>query len=318
MSKKLLLGLLIVLILVVIGLMVRDLFFITLSQDNPYELNTESLMKYDTNLVCYKEVYQIKTEMDELNGIAIDNEDNIIAVGNIVSIYNKEYQEINSFKLGENGICNDVNSSGEIFIGVQNHIEVWNLKGEFIRRWDTNNPESILTGMAIKDSFVFVSDATERVVHQYTLNGKFIKDFGAEDSAKGIPEIIIRSGYFDVSIGRDDEIWIANPGAYLLEAFNEKGNIITTWGQYSEGMEGFCGCCNPSNFALLSDGSFVTGEKGIPRVKIYSPAGEFVCIVAGPDKFDEGTKGLDIAVDSENRIYVLDPFRKQIRVFVKK
>ena len=317
MNKKLLIGLLVVLILVVIGLMIRDMFFMTLNQENPYELNTDSLKKFDTSLICYKEVAQIKPEIEELNGISIDDKDNIVIVGSKVIVYDKEFKEIKSFKLGEVGNCVAVNSNGEIYLGVQNHIEVWDVKGNFLKRWETDNTESILSGIAVAESSVFVADATDRVVHEYDLKGKFLKDFAKEDSSKGVPGIIIRSAFFDVSIGRDNEIWIANPGAYLLEAFDKKGSLISTWGKSSEEIQGFCGCCNPTNFTLLSDGSFVTSEKAIPRVKIYSPSGEFVCIVAGPDKFDDGTKGLDLAVDSRNRVYVLDPSRKQIRVFEK-
>ena len=34
-------------------------------------------------------------------------------------------------------------------------------------------------------------------------------------------------------------------------------------------------------------------------------------------QFVEGTIGLDLAVDSENRIYVLDPVKKMVRIFEK-
>ena len=317
MNKKIIIGFLIVLILAVVVFIAKDFFFTEISQENPYELNTDSLKKYDTTLICYKEIFQIIPEIDELSGISIDDRDNIVVSGSKVTVYNKIFKEIKSFKLGEVGNCVAVTSNGEIYLGVQNHIEVWNIKGDFLKRWETGNPESILSGIAVNETSVFVADATARVVHEYDLNGKFVKDIGTKDSAKGVPGIIMRSPYFDVSIGRDDEIWIANPGMYLLEAFDKKGNLISTWGKSSEEMQGFCGCCNPTNFALLSDGSFVTSEKAIPRVKIYSPSGEFMCIVAGSDKFDDGTKGLDLAVDSKNRIFVLDPVRKQIRVFEK-
>lgn len=317
MNKKFIIGFLVVLILAVIAFMVYDFYFSEKDQENPYELNTESIKKLDASLICYKEVFQINPNMEDLSGITIDEKDRIVVTGSKVIVYNIEFKEIKSFKLGQTGNCVAVNSKGEIYIGVQNHVEVWDLNGNFLKRWETNNTESILTGIAVNESSVFVSDAADRVVHEYDYTGKFIKEIGDKDSLKGIPGIILRSEYFDVSIGRDNEIWVANPGCYLLEAFDENGGLITTWGKSSEEIDGFCGCCNPSNFVVLSDGSFVTSEKAIPRVKIYSPAGEFVCVVAGPDKFDEGTKGLDLAVDSKNRIYVLDPLRKQIRVFEK-
>ena len=100
------------------------------------------------------------------------------------------------------------------------------------------------------------------------------------------------------------------------------------WGKSSAGIEGFSGCHNPVNFAILPDGSFVTCEKGLPRVKIYSPEGVFESVVAGTELFDmteedliseEGTEqlkvGLDVAVDSQGRIFVLDPVRKTARIF---
>jgi hypothetical protein len=298
--------------------MVNDLFFSKVSQDNPYELKTDSLNKYDTNLICYKEIYQIKPDIDELNGIAIDENDNIVLAGTKLLIYDRNYKLVKSSELNEAGNCVAVNSNSDIYIGIQNHIEVWNIQGTFLGKWKPINSESVLTGIAANESSVFVADATERLVHQYDFKGRFIKNMGMEDSVKGVPSIIIRSPFFDVSIGRDNEIWIVNPGGYLLEAFDEKGNMKSSWGKSSDKIDGFSGCCNPTNIALLFDGSFVTSEKAIVRVKIYSPAGEFMCVVAGPDKFDEGTKGLDLAVDSKNRIYILDPVRKQIRIFEKK
>ena len=84
------------------------------------------------------------------------------------------------------------------------------------------------------------------------------------------------------------------------------------------GVEGFCGCCNPSNIAFMPDGAFVTSEKSIERIKIYTPQGQYKHLVATPESFDEGTRGLDLAVDSQERILVLDPVKKQVRFFVKK
>jgi hypothetical protein len=50
-------------------------------------------------------------------------------------------------------------------------------------------------------------------------------------------------------------------------------------------------------------------------VKVYNRLGELVSIVAAPDQFSEGVVGLDLAVDSLQRIYVLDPKGKAVRIF---
>jgi hypothetical protein len=53
-------------------------------------------------------------------------------------------------------------------------------------------------------------------------------------------------------------------------------------------------------------------------VKIHGPDGAFQSVVAAPDRFSEGTVNLDLAVDSKDRVLVLDPKRRKVRVFVRK
>jgi hypothetical protein len=72
----------------------------------------------------------------------------------------------------------------------------------------------------------------------------------------------------------------------------------------------------------------VTAERGVPRVKLYSPEGELLALIAGPERFaaneaasnrDDGvgchTGGLDVAVDSHDRVLVLDRVTGQVRIF---
>jgi hypothetical protein len=114
-----------------------------------------------------------------------------------------------------------------------------------------------------------------------------------------------------------------------VEAYTFDGDFEGAWGKPTAAIEGFCGCCNPIGLALLSDGRFVTCEKGLPRVKVYSAEGEFESVVAGTESFPENAKacsglndcvhgGLDAAVDSEGRIYILDFVASDIRVMRRK
>ena len=75
----------------------------------------------------------------------------------------------------------------------------------------------------------------------------------------------------------------------------------------------------------MKNGHFVTAEKGIPRVKVYDADGNFVAVVAGPDELLESpisdqdrTIAFDVAVDSRNRVLVLDRISSSIRIFTKK
>ena len=78
----------------------------------------------------------------------------------------------------------------------------------------------------------------------------------------------------------------------------------------------------------LADGRFVTCEKGLPRVKIYSASGEFESVVAGVETFAANARacgpsdctagGLDAVVDSQGRIVVLDFVTGDVRVMKAK
>jgi hypothetical protein len=69
--------------------------------------------------------------------------------------------------------------------------------------------------------------------------------------------------------------------------------------------------------ALLPDGSFVTYEKGVDKVKVFDPAGQFKSFVAGAGSFKGETdfqlgpyKNLvkDLATDKTGLVYILDAY----------
>jgi len=99
-----------------------------------------------------------------------------------------------------------------------------------------------------------------------------------------------------------------------VEGYTDKGELETTWGQGSPAVADFFGCCNPAHLAVLPDGRFATGEKGIPRVKVYSREGKFQTVVAGPRQLSDTPA--DLAADCHGRVLVLDGRAAKVRVFV--
>jgi len=299
--------------------MAFDFFSQKRSNKNLYEYEISNLKYVDSALVQYTEIQQISTGIAELKAIAIDRNDNVYATGTgKVLIYNNKGTLIKMFETGVIASCMAISPAKEIFIGLQSHIEVWDTTGVLLRTWQTLNDLVVITAVAVTDSSVFVADAGNRIVYHYNINGELQNEIGKKDTLHGVRGFVIPSPYFDLAIGSYGELWVANPGRHSLEAYTATGELISSWTRTSMSLSGFSGCCNPSHFALLSDGSFVTSEKGLVRIKIHKPAGDFLCVVATPAQFADDTKGLDIAVNSEDIIWVADPKTKLLRVYKKK
>ena len=74
----------------------------------------------------------------------------------------------------------------------------------------------------------------------------------------------------------------------------------------------------PPELPLMEDGSFVTSEKGLVRIKIYDQSGKLMSVVAPPDLFKEEGKAPDVCVDEQGVIYALDFDRDMVRIFEPK
>ena len=157
-----------------------------------------------------------------------------------------------------------------------------------------------------------------------------IAQIGRRDKERSIPGLVIPSPYFDVVMAPDGLLRAVNPGAHRIEAYTVDGHREFFWGESGLQIERFCGCCNPANFTMTADGRYVTAEKGIPRVKVYSPDGYFQCVVVGPEvlaptaaaveetRAEHKLNAVDVAADSRGRVLVLDPAAGSVRVFEPK
>ena len=223
----------------------------------------------------------------------------------------------------------------KIYVAMKDHVEIYNSQGKSLARWQSPGDNAVLTSIAVSKNNVFVADAGNRIVLRYDTTGTIINRIGEKDENRNISGFVIPSPYFDLAVGRDGLLRVVNPGVHRIEAYTFEGDLEFSWGEFSSGIKGFCGCCNPVNFAILSghdpagaDDSFVTCEKGLTRVKIYDPDGAFVGVVAGPEQLVEGGKvescetpaecqigGFDVAVDASGRVLVLDTIKNIVRIF---
>lgn len=216
--------------------------------------------------------------------------------------------------------CVAVDEDGGIFAGVGDRVIAWpppagtNAMARRPHLWEAVS-NGVFTGVAVHDSGIYIADAGNRVLWRYAPDGRRLAGFGPRRQDGSGFEFIVPSPYFDVTVAPDGSLWAVDPGRHELRNYRPDGRVAAFWGKTAMGLEGFCGCCNPSYIAVMADGSFVTSEKGIVRVKLYSPDGGFKGVIAPPAAFAEDSRGLDLAVDAQGRVLVLDPERRQVRVF---
>jgi hypothetical protein len=288
----------------------------SLSKAFTYDL--EELRKTDPALIKYEEIDNIQTGFEEVYAIAIDSSHRIYVAGDkAIKVFHSDGYAISEIGLPESPRCLTVVENGTLYVGMPDHIEVYNQSGTRVAKWESAGENALLTSVAVYGEDVWVANARERVVLRYDTSGKLIKRIGEKDMDRNIPGFIIPSPYFDLAVAPDGLLRVTNPGLQRVEAYTFDGDLEIWWGKPANSIDGFVGCCNPVNFAILPDGRFVTCEKGIPRVKVYSDRGVFESVVAGAELFETSDEAyaLDVAVDSQGRVLVLDPERKSIRIF---
>jgi hypothetical protein len=295
---------------------------------NPFAYDVERLTWTDPKLIRYEQVNRFASPHPQPRRIAIGPEDRLyIATRDGVDVLDRAGGRLERIGLTAPARCVAAAQDGTVYVGLREHIEVFDGKGERLATWESPGQKTWLTGLAVGESVLYAADSGSRVVWRYDRAGKLAGRVAEKSAERKIPGLIVPSPYLGVGLGRDGLLRVNNPGRHCVETYTAGGDLELSWGEPSGAIQGFCGCCNPVGLALLPDGRCVTCEKGLPRVKVYSATGTFECVVAGPETFPENGKagsvqalsdgtmgGLDAAVDSEGRIYVLDLVAGDVRV----
>ena len=303
---------------------------------NAFEYDLANYEKTDPALIRYTQKAEIPVGMREVRAVAIGLEDRIVVAGDkSIRTFSADGARLSDISLDDEPHCLAVGNAGHkfpgrLYVGLRDHVEVFTSDGTRESTWARPGQRAVLTSIAAADGDVFVADTGSPIVWHYDVTGKVLGQIGKRDQSRGIPQLIVPSPYFDVAIAPDGLLRVVNPGMHRIQAFTFYGHLEISWGKRGMGVEAFCGCCNPSNIAILSDGRVVTAEKGLPRVKVYGESGEFEGVVAGPEilapyhaatvetRDDYRLHPADVAVDSRGRILVLDPATRCVRVFEHK
>lgn len=298
---------------------------------NDYIYDISQYTQISPALILYRPIDKIPVRLKSARAIDVQQDiyiagDKEIVIVNTVGKLQKHIPlsaEPTSLSIHENGI---------IVVGAGNSILLLDSDGAEQSRWTVPKANALLTSIATNADMIFAADAVNGHIYEYDWQGKLLRTVGQKGSDSETQKgFFIPSPYFDVAMAPDGLLRVVDPGRHLIAAFTVYGDEEWSWGKASPAIDGFSGCCNPVNFAILPDGSFVTAEKGLVRIKLYDPEGRFIGAVAGPEQLEWTeqqqicntpeqcqSRGFDVAAGSDGRIYVLDTVKNIVRVFEKK
>jgi hypothetical protein len=294
-----------------------------------YDLDIAALAAFDPNLLLYREdVPAVATGFVRSRALVVDANGLLCVAGDkAVHVLDRAGKTLRSVTLAGEPQCLFVLVDGTLYVGLRDHVEVIDPKGQRQATWPGLGERAFLTSITASGSDVFLADAGNAVVIRCDATGKIIERMTGSPSEP----FVAPSHYFDVAVASDGRLRVADPGRCRIETYTLRGDMESAWGRNSARIDGFCGCCNPVNFAMLPDGGYVTAEKGLVRVKVCNADGSLRAVVAGPEQLVEGgaarvfqsaadalASGFDVAADSHGRVYVLDTIKNAVRVFVRK
>ena len=217
----------------------------------------------------------------------------------------------------DSGHSHDVSNAGQLlYVGMEDHVEVYDPGGTRLAVWGSRGPEAIFTSITTTEHEVWVADAGNRLVWRFDAAGHLLEPVGQPDPSQH------RAGFL---VTTTTSTWPPAPMIWSMSSIRVCCESKATCTMASMKPPGArdrrrwrtsSAAATRPQLAVLPDGRFVTAEKGIPRVKIYSRRGQFQTVVAGPSQLTDTPA--DLATDRRGRVLVLDGRAAKVRVFEKR
>jgi hypothetical protein len=183
-------------------------------------------------------------------------------------------------------------------------------KGEILRRWGGRgkgpgkfsfiapNPGApgVAAGIAVgTDGRVYVADSGNARVEIFTLQGRFLRQFGSFGSGKS--QLQLPAG---IAVDGDGNVYVADGQKLTLSKFSPSGAFEWQIGGPAEGDPDLIGHFHMAG--IDSHGRMVMGNDDKQRILYIDARGNKVDAFGSPDEFRDG--GCDVTVDSLGFTYV--------------
>jgi len=239
--------------------------------------------------VAFQSPYKLISSFSTTNHIKAfeTTGDNIIvSTADQVQIYQPNGTLKSSFQIDDN-LRDLAVTKNEILLLYPSHIELFNTQGKQISKWKAAKENSDYCSMAFGGDAVYVTDAGNKNICQYSINGQFQRIIDSPN------RFIIPSYSFGITYN-NGTIFCSNPGRHQVEKYTADGKYLGSFGEAGSASGKFCGCCNPVHLSYTDTGDLITSEKGIPRISCYSPDGQFQSLLLDSRMLGGGNKAYRI------------------------
>lgn len=282
---------------------------------NPYALKVDRYKEVDPELISHKEIRNFSLGLLIATDMSYHKQALYISGNSALAVISLDGSPSTLLEIPPRATCLEVDEQ-HIFIGFGTYVAKFNHAGELLQQWADLGDRTVITNLAIKEDKIFIADAGNRRIVIFNRDGEQTGMFEGKAESDAGHGFIVPSANFDLAVNSFGELWVVNPGKHALENYADDGRLRGYWENLSFEIEGFLGCCNPVRITTMVDGSFVTSEKGLVRIKIYDQSGKLKSVVAPPDLFN-GEKGTapEVCVDENDVVYALDFENDMVRVF---
>lgn len=254
------------------------------------------LLKEDESFVSpYRRTFGFVVP-DEISAFDIEEGSIYVGAANQLYIYGMSGEVQTSFPVPSD-LRDIVVREGKIYALFATRIELYDREGKLQQQWEACSENSDYCQLAVCAEGVFVTDAANKNVCKYNLDGtlnRFIQ------SPKGF---VVPSYCFSI-VCMDGKVFCSNPGRHVVEEYTTDGEFVSSWGKSGAGVGSFSGCCNPAILTPAHNGELLTSEKGIPRISCYSQSGKFRSVLLDSKALGGGHAAYDVRVMKDKLIVV--------------
>jgi len=232
---------------------------------------------------------------DEISRFELDDDKLYIIAGATVYICQADGKEIHRFPISPEARDIAVKNR-QIYILYPTYIEVFSEDGTQVYGWKACSELSDYCSFTFTDEHVFVTDAANKNICKYTLEGSFVRFIHS-------PRNFIIPSYAFAIENRNDTIYCVNSGRHQVEMYTPEGSYMGSFGGPGGQSGFFAGCCNPAYIAFSPEGELITSEKGNPRISSFERSGNFKEVYLTARMLGGGNKAYEVKA-KENLLYI--------------